>query len=131
MINVQNIATVIGYLTLYPENHDQTDWYNNSYQALTAKEMRNPKCGTKMCLAGWASAIGAPDNAVFDNGYGFTVNGEPTSAESFAREFLGLDDDVAHWLFYGVGNEQIVPCLKYLVKHPYADVEELEEAVDY
>lgn len=127
--NVHKIATVIGYLELFEKNHSQAWWSNwhDGSRTKTAKELRSPSCGTTMCLAGWTSAIFAPDNAKFnhwDNAF-FEVEGEIFRVPDFAQEQLGLTADQKRFCFYEIADELVVPALKYIIRHPYADKYEL------
>ena len=92
-------------LTLRPERHYQADW---------AHPRAENECGTAACVAGWATlwadgvvSIDAEGTMAWDIADMF----EGTLAESgrdnlwtvasyFGREFLGLDDENAHALFY-------------------------------
>jgi hypothetical protein len=74
-----------------------------------------------MCVAGWASAIFAPPNAVFRDGVSFINEfGEHQTVSSYAQEILGFSDEQAQVLFYSLPNKAIIPALKYLVSNPDA-----------
>lgn len=146
-LNIDAIASVIGYLLLFPENHDQDSWYAglpNFFQ--TAEQLRRPKCGTTMCLAGWATSLFAPDRAIFSGGENVYLpdpNGEffvfgktegyydEVSVESYAREVLGLTHEQAFTLFYTLTNEEIIPALRYIVGNPDAEDWEICEEVGH
>jgi hypothetical protein len=47
-------------------------------------------CGTAACIAGWCQLIGAEDEA-----------GRKSITSIFARDWLGLDEESAYYLFFG------------------------------
>lgn len=80
--NLPLLRKVLDHIDAHPEEHDQVTWGFEyrwpSAQFLIEEHLRAGKCGTAMCIAGWAVSLGAPQT--FDGNWG----------EEDARAVLGL-----------------------------------------
>lgn len=112
MINIENAKRVLAKIKAEPETHSQKQW------------ARRTPCGTTACIAGHAVIeIGCAspifDYKIFDGseiaGACQTPDGETHAIFDFAAELLGLEEDVAHDLFYLTNNQEAINELERLI----------------
>lgn len=135
MVNVERIATLIGFLTIYERNLDMTVWTNirhqdESLRRVNAVDLREPKCGTTACAAGWAAILFAPDDARFSptSELIFWVEGIPHRVPEFARDALGLTRSQSDYVFH-CSNGQVIPALAYVARNPHCDCDDLTSVI--
>jgi hypothetical protein len=135
MVNVERIATLIGFLTIYEQNLDMSVWTDIESPhgipgRVDAVDLREPKCGTTACAAGWASILFCPDNARFSptSELIFWVDGIPHRVPEFAREVLGLTRSQSDYIFH-CSNGQVIPALAHVARNPHCNYDNLISAI--
>lgn len=113
MADNDRIDTLLGYLLLYPEHHDQSHWYSGYDPDLGGtqlEQLTDEHCGTAACAGGWTDALFGLDRA----------------AEGYSTEAaLGLTTDQGDFVFYDTlryadREGAAVRALKYIKDHPLA-----------
>lgn len=155
-MNNELARKVLHVITEYPRRHDQENWIGfardyvppDEIFQMALEDLRplasadlppapvNPElpiCMTTACAAGWAAIFAAPA--------GTTVrfsrlliphltlpDGTGVEVVDFARSALELSHDQSDWTFASARTpEEVVRGLEYLMDHPYATWDELEE----
>jgi hypothetical protein len=86
-MNKERILALAAHIEQQPHadysNYDATIGFNMGWTV-------HPSCGTPCCIAGWATweSLGRPIGAI------------PARCEPLAAEYLGLDYETGHQLFY-------------------------------
>ena len=131
------IRSVIG---MRPGNHDQSNWfyvYEGDKGKLTPEDVHvvellaevqeneekgvdykdfepSVSCGATLCVAGWACILEGYTLMDGDNDIVAEKDGVQTKVQDKAAELLGLDDDLATWLFCRTTDETAIEALDEL-----------------
>ena len=118
--NILKVADAIEKHSIPDLGFNMTMWIDR--HPFPGQDISGHNCGTTACIAGWAAAvsIGASEAE--------NLNTVSVSVRRVARDYLGLSDDEALWLFEGfsTGEEkpsQAVSVLRHLAETGKVDWE--------
>ena len=98
--NVELLEKVMQHIEDYPETHMQMTWTTN--------------CGTSACFAGWTCLLDGYQHIPDTNGGFFRKRTETRiSADTLARERLGLTSEEGHMIFAALNSRSM---LRLMVK---------------
>lgn len=64
---LKRLCTVLGYLTLFPENHSQRHWFEIAFgdkETIPVSEVKT-MCNSTLCFAGHTTSLYAPKGSMF------------------------------------------------------------------
>lgn len=94
---LSNRMRVLNTILSSPERHNQSTFGR-----------RDEKCGTVMCIAGWAAYYDPNVSIGFDRLTGLmtaTRDGDPIEIDAAGKDYLGLDHSTAAELFYDFNDQ--------------------------
>lgn len=92
---------ILTQILMWPEKYDQATYGSDNFYDTRVKDMR---CDTAACVAGWAVRLGKVKNKTED-------------ISIVAQELLQLTDEEAEWLFSAQRTENRMPkILKHYIK---------------
>lgn len=142
-INTELADKIRSIIGMRPDVHDQSNWfqvYEGNAKSLSPEDIRvnellqeirdseekgidyrefEPviECGATLCVAGWACILEGytlADDA--DKTIVAEKDGVRTKVQDKAAELLGLDNDLATWLFCRTDDEQAIEALDELAE---------------
>lgn len=123
-----------------PDAHQQAFWFRNedhsNRRVVSDTFLKQPECGTTLCVAGWAAVLNGYDVGYYEHTTGVrsvyafkTIQGLELRFEigDLAQDLLELSDGDAEALFCGTINSEAVQALEYLERGVSVDWEDISE----
>lgn len=84
-----------------------TFWFTTHDGVELLHKPKEIECGTSACLAGWCVLLGK--------------GGEDRTANSFARDWLEIEEEEAYWMFQGLWSDKPIEHITKLDALAYLD----------
>lgn len=123
-----------------PDAHQQAFWFRNKDQSnrrvVSETFLKQPECGTTLCVAGWAAVLNGYDVGYYEHPTGVRsvyaykmVQGLELRFEigDLAQDLLEISDGDAEALFCATNNREAVVALEYLETGSRIDWDDISE----